>query len=165
MIKVKKRNGKIVDFDINKIINAISKANNEVEKRYQLQKEDIFFIAKQIEEQCNLKGSEMNIEEIQDLVETKLININASEVVKKYIKYRYERELVRKANTTDEAIFSLIKNENKELAEENSNKSTVLASTQRDYMAGIVSRDVTERILLPKDISEAHKKGILHFHR
>ena len=164
MIKVKKRNGKIVDFDINKIINAISKANNEVEKRYQLQKEDIFFIAKQIEEQCNLKGGEMNIEEIQDLVETKLININASEVVKKYIKYRYERELVRKANTTDEAIFSLIKNENKELAEENSNKSTVLASTQRDYMAGIVSRDVTERILLPKDISEAHKKGVLHFH-
>ena len=106
----------------------------------------------------------MLVEDIQDIIEQKLMEVEKFELAKKYIVYRYNRALVRKSNTTDESILGLIRNENKELAEENSNKNTMLASTQRDYIAGEVSRDLTKRLLLPEKINKAHEEGILHFH-
>ena len=160
-MKIIKRDGRIVDFDRQKIMVAIEKANEEVRGRQKASKEDIKEIVKYIED---LDKKRMLVEDIQDIIEQKLMSLDKYALAKEYITYRYTRALVRKSNTTDESILSLIKNTNKELAEENSNKSTVLASTQRDYIAGEVSRDLTRRILLPEKISKAHDEGIFHFH-
>ncbi len=160
-MKVVKRDGRVVDFDRSKISNAIGKANAEVSPKERANKEDINGIIAHIE---SLDKKRMLVEDVQDIIEEKLMEIGKYELAKKYIVYRYSRALVRKSNTTDESILKLIKNENKELAEENSNKNTMLASTQRDYIAGEVSRDLTKRLLLPEKISNADKEGILHFH-
>ena len=160
-MKVIKRDGRAVEYDREKIQVAIQKANKEVRQKERATKEQIKDIINYIEE-SNKKR--MLVEDIQDIIEKKLMEIEKYELAKKYIVYRYTRALVRKQNTTDESILGLIRNENKELAEENSNKNTMLASTQRDYMAGEVSRDLTRRILLPEKISKAHEDGILHFH-
>ena len=160
-MKVIKRDGRAVDFDREKIRVAIEKANKEVRPKERATKEDIKEIMSYIEE---LGKKRILVEDIQDIIEQKLMEIGKYELSKKYIVYRYTRALVRKQNTTDESILGLIRNENKELAEENSNKNTLLASTQRDYIAGEVSRDLTRRMLLPEKISKAHEEGILHFH-
>jgi len=160
-MKIVKRDGKIVPYDKQKIVVAISKANAEVAEEDRVTDEEIKKIVKNIE---GLKKERMLVEEIQDIIEKELVLLDKYELSKTYMLYRYKRALVRKANTTDESILSLIRNTNKELAEENSNKSTTLASTQRDYIAGEVSRDLTKRILLPEKISDAHEQGILHFH-
>ena len=160
-MKVIKRDGRAVDYNRDKIITAIKKANKEVSQRERANKDQIKEITKYIEE---LNKKRILVEDIQDIIEEKLMSIQKYELAKKYIVYRYTRALVRKQNTTDESILGLIRNENKELAEENSNKNTMLASTQRDYIAGEVSRDLTRRILLPEKISKAHEEGILHFH-
>ena len=160
-MKVIKRDGRAVDYDREKIRVAIEKANCEVKPRERATKEEIKEIMNYIEE---LGKKRILVEDIQDIIEEKLMEIQKYELAKKYIVYRYTRALVRKQNTTDESILGLIRNENKELAEENSNKNTMLASTQRDYIAGEVSRDLTKRMLLPEKISKAHEDGILHFH-
>jgi len=160
-MKVIKRDGRTIDFDRQKIAVAIEKANREVRGKEKATKDDINQIITYIEE---LGKKRMLVEDIQDIIEQKLMELDKYELAKRYIVYRYNRALVRKSNTTDESILGLIRNENKELAEENSNKNTVLASTQRDYIAGEVSRDLTRRILLPEKISKAHEDGILHFH-
>lgn len=161
MIKVQKRDGRIVDYDRDKIIKAILKANAEVEFAEQAGEDMIDAILDDVESRSE---DVMNVETIQDMIESGLVNNNKYTLSKKYIIYRYQRALLRKANTTDESILKLIKNENKELAEENSNKNTILASTQRDYIAGEVSRDLTKRMLLPERISLAHEQGSIHFH-
>ena len=160
-MKVIKRDGRSVDYDRQKIVTAIQKANEEVSKKQRATKEDINSIIQYIEE---LGKKRMLVEDIQDIIEQKLMEIDKYELAKKYIVYRYTRALVRKQNTTDETILGLIRNENKELQEENSNKNTFLASTQRDYIAGEVSRDLTRRLLLPEKITKADQEGILHFH-
>ena len=160
-MKVIKRDGRAVDYDRAKIQIAIEKANQEVKPKERASKEDIKQIIKYIEE---LDKKRMLVEDIQDIIEEKLMELEKYELAKKYIVYRYTRALVRKQNTTDETILGLIRNENKELAEENSNKNTLLASTQRDYIAGEVSRDLTRRLLLPEKIAKADADGVLHFH-
>ncbi len=160
-MKVIKRDGRAVDYDRSKIQIAIEKANKEVKPAERATKEDIKEIIKYIEE---LNKKRMLVEDIQDIIEEKLMEINKYELAKKYIVYRYTRALVRKQNTTDETILGIIRNDNKELAEENSNKNTMLASTQRDYIAGEVSRDLTRRLLLPEKIAKADAEGVLHFH-
>ena len=160
-MKVIKRDGRAVDYDRAKIQVAIEKANQEVKPKERANKEDIKGIIEYIEE---LNKKRMLVEDIQDIIEEKLMEIEKYELAKKYIVYRYTRALVRKQNTTDETILGLIRNENKELAEENSNKNTLLASTQRDYIAGEVSRDLTRRLLLPEKIAKADADGVLHFH-
>ena len=160
-MKVIKRDGRAVDYDREKIRIAIDKANQEVRPRERATKEEVKVIINYIEE---LGKKRILVEDIQDIIEEKLMEVQKYELAKKYIVYRYTRALVRKQNTTDESILGLIRNENKELAEENSNKNTMLASTQRDYIAGEVSRDLTKRMLLPEKISKAHEEGILHFH-
>ncbi|MCI9287694.1 MAG: anaerobic ribonucleoside-triphosphate reductase [Clostridia bacterium] len=160
-MKVIKRDGRAVDYDKEKIVVAIEKANNEVRAKERATKEDIKGIVNYIEE---LDKKRMLVEDIQDIIEEKLMELQKFELAKKYIVYRYTRALVRKQNTTDESILGLIKNQNKELSTENSNKNAVLASTQRDYIAGEVSKDLTKRMLLPEKITKAHEEGILHFH-
>ena len=160
-MKVIKRDGSVVDYDRSKIATAIGKANAEVPQEERLSQEGIDAIIDRIE---GLKRPRMLVEDIQDLVEQGLVAENKFHLAKTYIIYRYNRALVRKANTTDESILSLLRNENKELAEENSNKNTMIAATQRDYIAGEVSRDLTRRILLPEYISKAHDEGTIHFH-
>lgn len=160
-MKVLKRDGRVVDYDRNKIFAAIRKANDEVEEREQIGEAKIEGIIAGIE---NLSRESMMVEEIQDIIEQKLMACGKYILAKKYIIYRYTRELVRKANTTDDSILSLIKHSNKDVMEENSNKNAVIASTQRDLIAGEVSKDLTKRILLPEKISKAHEEGILHFH-
>ena len=160
-MKVIKRDGKSVDFDPEKIRIAIGKANAQVSEEEGASDTQIENIIKYIQK---LNKKRILVEDIQDIIEEKLMSLRKFALAKEYITYRYTRALVRKSNTTDESILSLIKNSNKELAEENSNKSTSLASTQRDYIAGEVSRDLTRRILLPEKISKAHEEGILHFH-
>ena len=160
-MKVIKRDGKSVDFDREKIRIAIGKANAQVAEEDRITDRQIENIIKYIEK---LNKKRILVEDIQDIIEEKIMGLSKYALAKEYITYRYTRALVRKSNTTDESILSLIKNANKELAEENSNKSTTLASTQRDYIAGEVSRDLTKRILLPEKISKAHEEGILHFH-
>ena len=160
-MKIIKRDGRAVDYNREKIEIAIEKANKEVRQKERATKEEIKDIIKYIEE---LGKKRMLVEDIQDIIEEKLMEINKYELAKKYIVYRYTRALVRKQNTTDESILGLIRNENKELAEENSNKNTLLASTQRDYIAGEVSRDLTKRLLLPEKIVKADNDGVLHFH-
>ncbi len=160
-MKVIKRDGRAVDYDSQKIVIAIEKANKEVRHKEKATKEEIAQIVTYIEE---LDKKRMLVEDIQDIIEQKLMELEKYELAKKYIVYRYTRALVRKQNTTDESILGLIKNQNKELLEENSNKNAILASTQRDYIAGEVSKDLTKRMLLPEKISKAHEEGILHFH-
>ena len=160
-MKVQKRDGRIVTYEVDKITNAIKKANVEVEPS---QKASDELISTAVENVENLSGDVIPVETIQDIIERTLVSHNKYVLAKKYMIYRYQRSLLRKKNTTDESILKLIKNENKELAEENSNKNTVHASTQRDYIAGEVSRDLTRRMLLPEHISMAHDNGVLHFH-
>lgn len=160
-MKVIKRDGRAVDYDRGKISIAIEKANKEVQPKERATKEEIKDIIEYIE---SLGKKRILVEDIQDIIEQKLMELNRYELAKRYIVYRYTRALVRKSNTTDESILGLIRNQNKELAEENSNKNTMLASTQRDYIAGEVSRDLTKRLLLPEKISKAHEEGMLHFH-
>lgn len=161
MKKVIKRDGRVVDYDRNKILIAIRKANLEVDDLEKISEEKIEGIVAGIE---NVKRDTMQVEEIQDLIEQKLVAEGKYVLAKTYIIYRYSRELVRKANTTDESIMSLIKNSNKDVMEENSNKNATIASTQRDLIAGEVSKDLTKRLLLPEKIAKAHEEGILHFH-
>ena len=160
-MKVIKRDGTSVDYDRSKIVTALEKANAEVPEEERLDRAEIDAIIEGIEAQ---KRQRMLVEDIQDMVEQGLVARNKFHLAKTYIIYRYNRALVRKANTTDESILALLRNENKELAEENSNKNTMIAATQRDYIAGEVSRDLTRRILLPEHISRAHDEGAIHFH-
>ncbi len=163
-MKIIKRNGSEVAFDITKIIVAITKANDSVEEVDRMTPVQIQRIAESVELQCQKIGRAPTVEEIQDMVEHYIMAHGAFEVAKHYITYRYTRSLVRKSNTTDEKILSLIECNNEEAKQENSNKNPVVNSTQRDYMAGEVSRDLSERILLPQDIVDAHREGIIHFH-
>ena len=163
-MKVIKRNGTEVVFDITKIIAAITKANDVVEENERMTPMQIQRIAESVELACQKMNRSPSVEEIQDLVEKQIMAHGAFEVAKRYITYRYTRSLVRRSNTTDEKILSLIDCCNEEAKQENSNKNPVVNSTQRDYMAGEVSRDITNRILLPPDIVEAHNEGIIHFH-
>lgn len=160
-MKVIKRDGRQVEYDRNKIAIAIEKANEGVEKEERISEDKIYNIIASIES----RGADMmQVEDIQDIIEKKLMSEKKYELAKAYIKYRYTRELVRKSNTTDDSILSLIKNSNKDVMEENSNKNAIIASTQRDLIAGEVSKDLTKRILLPEKIAKAHEQGILHFH-
>ena len=163
-MKVIKRNGTEVVFDIEKIISAITKANDSVEESARMTPMQIRRIAEFVELSCLKMNRSPSVEEIQDLVEYQIMAHGAYEVAKNYVTYRYTRSLVRRSNTTDEKILSLIECCNEEAKQENSNKNPVVNSTQRDYMAGEVSRDLSERLLLPADIVEAHKEGIIHFH-
>ena len=160
-MKVIKRDGRVVDYDRSKVVKAIEKANEEVRRKDKANKEDIKTITAYIEE---IEKKRMLVEDIQDVIEEKLMELGKYELAKKYIVYRYTRALVRKSNTTDESILGLIRNTNKEVMNENSNKNAVMASTQRDLIAGEVSKDLTWRMLLPEKISKAQKDGVLHFH-
>lgn len=160
-MKVTKRDGRIVDYDRNKIILAIQKANVEVDRYEQVSEEIIDAIVASIE---NKRTDNLMVEDIQDMIEQKLMAERKYELAKKYIIYRYTREMVRRANTTDDSIMSLIKNSNKDVMEENSNKNAYIASTQRDLIAGEVSKDLTKRVLLPEKIIKAHEEGVIHFH-
>ncbi len=163
-MKVIKRNGAEVEFDIIKIIAAVTKANDVVEEDARMTPVQIQRIAESVELACQGLGRAPTVEEIQDFVEHQIMAHGAFEVAKRYITYRYTRSLVRRSNTTDDKILSLIECNNEEAKQENSNKNPVVNSTQRDYMAGEVSRDLTNRILLPEDIVKAHEEGIIHFH-
>ena len=163
-MKIIKRNGAEVPFDIQKIEVAVTKANNSVAEADRMTPVQIGRIAESVELQCQKMNRAPTVEEIQDMVEHHIMAHGAFEVAKHYITYRYTRSLVRKANTTDDKILSLIERNNEEAKQENSNKNPVVNSTQRDYMAGEVSRDITNRLLLPQDIVEAHEEGIIHFH-
>lgn len=160
-MKVTKRDGRIVDYDRNKIVVAIQKANAEVDHYEQVSDEKIDSIVAGIE---NKHMDNLMVEDIQDMIEQKLMSEGKFELAKKYIIYRYTREMVRRANTTDDSIMSLIKNSNKDVMEENSNKNAYIASTQRDLIAGEVSKDLTKRVLLPEKIVKAHEEGMIHFH-
>ena len=163
-MKIIKRSGIEVDFDASKIDSAVSKANREAAENATLTVEQIKDISKYIKNLCENIGRTLNVEEIQDLVENKIMEYQAFEVARKYITYRYKRSLVRKSNSTDEQILSLIECNNEEVKQENSNKNPVINSVQRDYMAGEVSKDITRRFLLPEEIVKAHEEGIIHFH-
>ena len=163
-MKIIKRNGSEAIFDITKIIVAISKANGAVEEKARLTPLQIQRIAESVVLSCEQLGRSPSVEEVQDMVERQIMAHGAFEVAKAYITYRYTRTLVRQSNTTDDKILSLIECNNEEAKQENANKNPVVNSTQRDYMAGEVSRDITNRILLPKEIVDAHNEGIIHFH-
>ena len=163
-MKVIKRNGTEVVFDISKILVAVGKANNNVKEEHRMTPMQIQRIAESVELNCIELGRSPSVEEIQDMVEHQIMAHGAFEVAKEYITYRYTRSLVRRSNTTDDKILSLIECSNEEAKQENSNKNPIVNSTQRDYMAGEVSRDITNRLLLPKDIVQAHEEGIIHFH-
>ena len=163
-MKIIKRNGSEAEFRVEKIINAISKANVSVEESIRMTASQIDRIAESVVLACEQLGRSPSVEEVQDLVEHQIMAHGAFEVAKNYITYRYTRNLIRQSNTTDDKILSLIECNNEEAKQENSNKNPVINSTQRDYMAGEVSRDITNRLLLPKDIVRAHEEGIIHFH-
>ena len=163
-MKIIKRSGKEAEFDLSKIIGAVIKANNEVVETDRLTSEQINELAKKVESICAGRTRSLNVEEIQDLVEDEIMRLNKFNLARTYITYRYKRQLVRKANTTDERILTLIECNNEEVKQENSNKNPTVNSVQRDYMAGEVSKDITKRILLPQDIVKAHEEGIIHFH-
>ncbi|MBR6650984.1 MAG: anaerobic ribonucleoside-triphosphate reductase, partial [Clostridia bacterium] len=163
-MKVIKRNGTEVEFDITKIITAITKANEAIEEEARLTPMQIRRIAEAVELSCIRLNRAPEVEEIQDMVEKQIMAHGAYEVAKKYITYRYTRNLVRRSNTTDDKILSLIECCNEEAKQENANKNPTVNSVQRDYMAGEVSRDLTSRLLLPEDIVKAHEEGIIHFH-
>lgn len=164
MVKIIKRNGQEVEFDKTKIVNAIKKANAEVDGIHQMNEAQIQAIADKIAAEVEKSTHAVAVEDIQDMVETGIMEMRGYEVAQKYIRYRYLRSLSRKANTTDEAILSLIDMSNEEIKQENSNKNPTIVSVQRDYMAGEVSKDLTKRILLPADVVKAHEEGIIHFH-
>ena len=163
-MKIIKRSGQEVDFDIEKIANAIRKASQAVDCRFALTEGRIKLIAEEVAGVCEARDRAMTVEEIQDVVENKIMEMGSHEIAKRYIVYRYKRELARKANTTDQQILTLIENNNEDAKQENSNKNPTINSVQRDYMAGEVSKDVSARILLPQDVVEAHRLGIIHFH-
>ena len=163
-MKIIKRNGSEAAFDITKIIVAVSKANKEIDERQRLTNEQIRTIAANVEGACVAMGRAASVEEIQDLVEKQIMGQGAFDVAKEYICYRYTRSLARRANTTDNQILSLIECNNEEVKQENANKNPTVNSVQRDYMAGEVSKDITRRILLPREIVEAHEQGIIHVH-
>jgi len=162
--KVIKRNGQEVNFDLSKIWNAVDKANREVDNIHKLNEYQIDAIADNVAGRISELDRAVNVEEIQDMVETAIMEMRGYEVAQKYVRYRYKRELARKSNTTDNGILALIEQANEEVKQENSNKNPVINSTQRDYMAGEVSKDLTKRILLPEEIVRAHEEGIIHFH-
>ena len=162
-MKIIKRSGEEVGFDITKIIAAVHKANKEVEPSDRLTTEQIQEISRKVEEICKKSIRAMNVEEIQDAVEYQIMRQGAYHVAKAYITYRYKRQLVRQSNTTDAQIMTIIESQNEEAKQENSNKNPLLASTQRDYMAGEVSKDITKRFLLPPKVWEAHENGLIHF--
>ena len=159
-----KRNGEEVHFDRAKIVNAITKANGNVERIHQMNPYQIEAIADTIAEQVQEMPHAVNVEDIQDMVETSIMEMRGYEVAQKYVRYRYRRELKRKSNTTDNGILALLDHINEEVNQENSNKNPVINSTQRDYMAGEVSKDLSKRVLLPEEIVRAHEEGIIHFH-
>ena len=162
--KIIKRNGEEVDFDLSKIVNAIKKANQEVPAIHKMNQHQIRAVADNVAAQVKNSSHAVNVEDIQNMVETGIMEMRGYEVAQKYVRYRYKRELSRKSNTTDDGILSLIENINEEVTQENSNKNPVINSTQRDYMAGEVSKDLTRRVLLPEEIIRAHEEGIIHFH-
>ena len=163
-MKIIKRSGTEVGFNIEKIIAAVRKANKEVAESERLTEQKIDEISRNVEQICLNMNRTLNVEEIQDLVENQIMNCKSFEVARKYITYRYKRYLVRKSNSTDKQILSLIECNNEEVKQENSNKNPVINSVQRDYMAGEVSKDITKRFLLPEEIVKAHEEGIIHFH-
>ena len=163
-MNVIKRNGREVPFNINKIIRAIQSANNEIERHNRITKEEIIEIANTVTHSCSQYGRAISVEEIQDMVENELIHSNKCDVAKHYIRYRYQQEIARRQNTTDSKILSTVNLENEEVKQENSNKNPIIIPTQRDYIAGEVSKDLTQRYLVPPEITDAHKKGIIHFH-
>ena len=163
-MKIIKRSGIENDFDIKKIEAAIKKANESVVDYEKLGDKQIQQITQNIETSCKNTSRALNVEEIQDMVENQLMNFKAFNVARNYITYRYKRAIVRKSNSTDEQILSLLECNNEEVKQENSNKNPTINSVQRDYMAGEVSKDITRRFLLDEDIVEAHEQGIIHFH-
>ena len=163
-MKIIKRSGAEVAFDESKIVAAVGKANASVEESKRLTREQIETIGRNVTKQAERSSRALNVEEIQDLVEDEIMDLKKFDVARKYITYRYTRQLVRKSNTTDDQILSLIECNNEEVKQENSNKNPTVNSVQRDYMAGEVSKDITKRILLPQDIVEAHEQGLIHFH-
>lgn len=163
-MRVVKRDGREVPYDKQKIVIAITKANNDTDMKPEMSDVDIAYAADKVEASLKELSHDPGIEEIQELVETQLMRMQMFETAKHYTRYRNDRARDRRENTTDAKIMSLIAGQNREMAEENANKSTILASTQRDYIAGIVSRDITNRKILPKRISDAHNNGVLHFH-
>lgn len=163
-MNVIKRNGSEVVFDLDKIKQSLIKANSSFEEKDRIDEDTINFICNRVLNKCNKYNRAISVEEIQDHVEDALIYLNKYDIAKHYIKYRYQRELDRKKNTTDARILSIVELQNEEAQKENANKNPTLLSTQRDYMAGEVSKDLTSRYLLPEDIREAHETGIIHFH-
>ena len=164
MQRVIKRDGREVEFDKSKIVKAISHANQEIIKSKQIGPRKINQLAGIVEEKCSTFKRAIKVEDINDLIEDELISRNYNDLVRAFIRYRYNKELVRKSNTTDDSILSLINLANEELKQENANKNPVVNSTQRDYMAGETSKDITRRLLLPKDVVKAHDDGTIHFH-
>ena len=163
-MKIIKRSGAEVVFDAEKIIIAVTKANDSVVPSARMTPIQIKRIAEDVESAAMNMNRSLSVEEIQDMVEDEIMNLRAFDVARNYITYRYNRALVRKSNTTDDQILSLLECNNEEVKQENSNKNPTVNSVQRDYMAGEVSKDITRRILLPKDIVEAHEQGLIHFH-
>ena len=163
-MKIIKRSGEEREFDVTKIENAIRKANNAVDYKDAMSEGRIRLIAEEVAGVCAARDRAMTVEEVQDVVENKIMEMGSHEIAKKYIVYRYRRELARKANTTDGAILSLIECNNEDVKQENSNKNPTINSVQRDYMAGEVSKDVSARLLLPQDVVQAHREGLIHFH-
>lgn len=162
--RVIKRNGEEVNFDLSKIVNAITKANEGTDHIHQMNAYQIRAIADTIAQKANESTHAVHVEDIQDMVETGIMEMRGYEVAQRYVRYRYKRELKRKSNTTDNGILSLLEHINEEVKQENSNKNPIINSTQRDYMAGEVSKDLTRRVLLPEEIVHAHEEGIIHFH-
>ncbi len=163
-MKIIKRNGQEVVFDRDKIVHAVCRANEEMDDFAKISNDKIVRLAADVEKECNHMGRSVSVEEIQDMVEDRLMAMNAFSLARKYITYRYSRALARKANTTDAHILTLIECNNEEVKQENSNKNPTINSVQRDYMAGEVSKDISTRLLLPEDVIAAHEKGIIHFH-
>ena len=162
--RVIKRSGEEVDFDLHKIVNAINAANEETDKLHQMNPYQVKAVAENVADKIADMTHAIHVEDIQDIVETSIMEMRGYEVAQKYVRYRYKRELSRKSNTTDNGILALIDQLNEEVKQENSNKNPVINSTQRDYMAGEVSKDLTMRILLPEEVVKAHEEGIIHFH-
>lgn len=165
MNKVIKRNGQEVDFSSEKIRKAIERANKEVDEKDRISQLSLNEIVREIVSKCDKFPHALSVEDVQNLVEEEIMDGGYFDVARRYIKYRYNRELARKSNSTDETILSLINSTNEEIKQENSNKNPVINSTQRDYTAGEVSKDISRRILLPKDVIDAHDAGIIHFHK
>ena len=163
-MKIIKRSGTEVVFDIDKIVNAIRAANLEVEESSRLTDRQVVYAAQNVAEACENAGHTVSVEEIQDLVEDEIMRLDCYEVARHYIIYRYVQSLKRQKNTTDDKILSLIECNNEEVKQENSNKNPTVNSVQRDYMAGEISKDLTQRVLLPQEIVDAHNEGLIHFH-